>query len=174
MKERTRRGTRIDYARFVTITTRWADNDAYGHVNNVAYYAFIDTAVNQLLIEAGLLDVTGGAVIGVAAESGCRYHASAAYPDVIQAGVRVARVGTSSIRYEVGLFRNDENTACAEGFFVHVMVARETMRPVAVPEGLKTFAKGLANRSPSPFGEGEAAPSSVVQTTHQGQGAHGR
>jgi acyl-CoA thioester hydrolase len=144
MSERQPPGRRSDYGRFVTLTTRWADNDVYGHVNNVAYYAFIDTAVNQLLIEAGLLDVTGGAVIGVAVESGCRYHASAAYPDVIQAGVRVGRVGASSIRYEVGLFRNDEEAACAEGFFVHVMVARETMRPVAVPDGLRTFVEGLA------------------------------
>ncbi|MBX3477077.1 MAG: acyl-CoA thioesterase [Brevundimonas sp.] len=144
MSERQPPGRRADYARFVTLTTRWADNDAYGHVNNVAYYAFIDTAVNQLLIEAGLLDVTGGAVIGVAVESGCRYHASAAYPDMIRAGVRVGRVGSSSIRYEVGMFRNDEDAACAEGFFVHVMVARETMRPVAIPEGLRAFVEGLA------------------------------
>ena len=85
----------------------------------------------------------GSEVIGVAVESGCRYHASAEYPDVIHAGVRVARVGGSSIRYEVGMFRNDEDQACAEGFFVHVMVARETMRPVAVPEGLRAFVESL-------------------------------
>lgn len=143
MSERAPRGTRADYARFVTLTTRWADNDAYGHINNVAWYAFIDTAVNQLLIEAGLLDVTGGEVIGVVVESSCRYHASAEYPDVIHAGVRVARVGGSSIRYEVGMFRNDEDQACAEGFFVHVMVARETMRPAAIPEGLRAFVTTL-------------------------------
>ena len=137
------RGRRGDYGRFVRLTTRWADNDAYGHVNNVAYYAFIDTAVNQLLIEAGLLDVTGSEVIGVAAESGCRFHASAAYPDVIHAGVRVGRLGSSSIRYEVGLFRNDEDEATAEGFFVHVMVRRETMRPAAIPEALRAFLDGL-------------------------------
>lgn len=144
MSERAPRGVRSDYVRFVALTTRWADNDAYGHVNNVVYYALIDTAVNQLLIQAGLLDVTGGAVIGVAVESGCRHHASAAYPDVIHAGVRVGRVGTSSIRYEVGLFRNDEDQACAEGFFVHVMVARQTMRPVEIPAGLRGFVEGLA------------------------------
>ncbi|RZJ16475.1 MAG: acyl-CoA thioesterase [Brevundimonas sp.] len=143
MSDRPKRGVRADYARFVRLTTRWADNDAYGHVNNVAYYAFIDTAVNQLLIEAGLLDVTGSEVIGVAVESGCRYHASAAYPDVIHAGVRVARVGGSSIRYEIGLFRNDEDAATAEGFFIHVMVARETMRPVAVPDALRGFVEAL-------------------------------
>lgn len=144
MSERAPRGVRSDYVRFVALTTRWADNDAYGHVNNVVYYALIDTAVNQLLIQAGLLDVTSGAVIGVAVESGCRHHASAAYPDVIHAGVRVGRVGTSSIRYEVGLFRNDEDQACAEGFFVHVMVARQTMRPVEIPAGLRGFVEGLA------------------------------
>ena len=144
MSERQPRGTRADYARFVTLTTRWADNDAYGHVNNVAYYAFIDTAVNQLLIEAGLLDVTGSEVIGVAVESGCRYHASAEYPDVIHCGLRVGRVGSSSIRYEVGMFRNDEDQACAEGFFIHVMVARETMRPVGIPAGLRAFVERLA------------------------------
>ena len=143
MSERAPRGVRSDYVRFVALTTRWADNDAYGHVNNVVYYALIDTAVNQLLIQAGLLDGTGGAVIGVGVASGCRHHASAAYPDVIHAGVRVGRVGTSSIRYEVGLFRNDEDQACAEGFFVHVMVARQTMRPVAVPEGLRAFAEQM-------------------------------
>lgn len=138
-RERPARGRRGDYRRFVRLTTRWADNDAYGHVNNVAYYAFIDTAVNQLLIEAGLLDVTGGPVIGLAADSGCRYYAPAAYPDVIHAGVRVGRVGTSSIRYEVGLFRNDEDEASAEGHFVHVMVARDTRRPVPAPERLRAF-----------------------------------
>lgn len=141
--ERPVRGRRSDYARFVRLTTRWADNDVYGHVNNVAYYAFIDTAVNQLLIEAGLLDATESEVIGVAVESGCRYHASAAYPDVIHAGVRVGRIGTSSIRYEVGLFRNEEDDASAEGFFVHVMVARATMRPVPVAADLRAFLETL-------------------------------
>jgi acyl-CoA thioester hydrolase len=142
MTERSR-GKRGDYRRFVRLSTRWADNDAYGHINNVAYYAFIDTAVNQILIEAGLLDVNRSAIIGVAAESGCRFHASAAYPDVIHAGVRVGRSGTSSIRYEVGLFRNDEEEATAEGFFVHVMVRRETMRPAAIPEALRALLEEL-------------------------------
>ena len=90
-------GTPADYRQHVTITTRWSDNDAYGHINNVAYYAFIDTAVNQLLIQAGLLDVMGGAVIGLAVQSGCRYHASAAYPDAIHAGVRVAQASDTQV-----------------------------------------------------------------------------
>lgn len=150
------RGRRGDYVQFVPLTTRWADNDVYGHINNVAYYAFIDTAVNQLLIGQGLLDVTGSPVIGVAAESGCRYHASAAYPDVIHAGVRVGRLGSSSIRYEVGLFRNDEDEATAEGFFVHVMVDRQTMRPVPIPQPLRDWLEGLVLQAaslPRPAGE---------------------
>ncbi|WP_242914991.1 acyl-CoA thioesterase [Brevundimonas pishanensis] len=136
--------TRDDYRQFVTLTTRWADNDVYGHINNVAYYGFIDTAVNQLLIERGLLDVNASAQIGVVVESGCRYHASAHYPDVMHAGVRVGHLGNSSVRYEVGLFKNDESEALAEGFFVHVMVGRDDRRPQAMAAPLKTFLQTLA------------------------------
>lgn len=139
-KERGRRG---DYRAFVPITTRWADNDVYGHINNVAYYGFVDTAVNQLLIEQGLLDVVGSDVIGVVAESGCHYHASAAYPDQITAGVRVGRLGSSSVRYEVGLFRNDEEEAVAEAFFVHVYVARDARRPTPITQALRDYLAGL-------------------------------
>lgn len=143
-EEKTRsRGRRGDYRVFVPITTRWADNDVYGHINNVAYYGFIDTAVNQLLIEQGLLDVTGSEAIGVVAESGCQFHASAAYPDRIYAGVRVGRLGSSSIRYEVGLFREEEDEATAEGWFVHVMVNRASMRPVPIAQGLRAYLEGL-------------------------------
>lgn len=137
------RANRADYRQFVALTTRWADNDVYGHINNVAYYGFIDTAVNQLLIEAGLLDVNASSQIGVVVESGCRYHASAHYPDIIQAGVRVGHLGNSSVRYEVGLFRNDESEALAEGFFVHVMVDREDRRPKAMSAPLKAFLQTL-------------------------------
>lgn len=133
------RGRRGDYRAFVPMTTRWADNDAYGHINNVAYYSFVDTAVNQLLIERGLLDVEQSQAIGVVAESGCRYHASATYPDVIHAGVRVGRLGTSSVRYEVGLFRNDEDEAVAEAFFVHVFVTRDTRRPTPIAQALRDY-----------------------------------
>lgn len=137
------RGRRADYRAFVPLSTRWADNDVYGHINNVTYYALVDTAVNQLLIERGLLDVERSEAIGVVAESGCRYHASAAYPDVIHAGVRVGRLGTSSVRYEVGLFRNDDDEAVAEAFFVHVFVARDNRRPTPIAQVLRDYLTGL-------------------------------
>ena len=100
--------TRAAYRRFVPITTRWADNDVYGHVNNVVYYAFFDTAVNSVLIAEGALDIAKSAVIGLVVETGCRYFRSMAFPDRVTAGIRVAHLGTSSVRYEVGLFREDE------------------------------------------------------------------
>jgi len=128
---------RADYARFVEITTRWMDNDIYGHVNNVIYYAFFDTAVNQLLIEAGVLDPETSAVIGLVVETQCRYARSLAFPDRVTAGVRVAKIGNSSVRYEVGLFRNDEDEAAGEGHFVHVYVERVSRRPVPIPASLR-------------------------------------
>nr|WP_312138960.1 acyl-CoA thioesterase [Brevundimonas sp.] len=137
------RATRADYSRFVTLTTRWADNDVYGHINNVAYYGFIDTAVNQLLIEAGLLNIGASDQIGIVAESGCRYHAPAHYPDVIHAGVRVGKLGNSSVRYEVGLFRNTETEAVAEGFFVHVIVGCKDRRPQPFRPDLRVFLESL-------------------------------
>lgn len=121
--------TRDDYATFRTITTRWMDNDIYGHMNNVVHYSLFDTAVNGWLIEQGALDIANGEQIGLVVETGCRYHAEIAFPDTVNAGIRVARLGGSSVRYEVGLFRNDEERAAAEGFFVHVYVDRETRRP---------------------------------------------
>ena len=133
------RAVRADFRRFVTLSTRWADNDAYGHINNVAYYSFIDTAVNALMIEAGVLDVEASGQIGVVVESGCRYHAPARYPDTIHAGVRIGHLGNSSVRYEVGLFSNDADEAVAEGFFVHVFVGREERRPQPMSEALKAF-----------------------------------
>ncbi|TXM91835.1 acyl-CoA thioesterase [Methylobacterium sp. WL30] len=133
---------RASYPRHVPIGTRWADNDVYGHVNNVVYYAFFDTAVNGLLVEAGVLDIARSPVIGLVVETGCRYHAPIAFPDVVTAGVRVARIGRSSVRYEIGLFRGDADEAAAEGFFVHVYVDRATRRPVALPEPLRTVLQG--------------------------------
>ncbi len=134
---------RSDYARFETIGTRWMDNDAYGHVNNVVYYSWFDTAVNRMLVEAGLLDIERGPTIGLVVETGCRYFASTAFPDRITAGVRVGYIGTSSVRYEIGLFRNDEDVAAAVGFFVHVYVDRETRRPTPLGEGMRAFVTGL-------------------------------
>ena len=129
--ERTKRG---DYRRFQAISTRWMDNDVYGHVNNVVYYSWFDTAVNRLLVVNGLLDIHHGKVIGLVAETRCRYFSPTAFPDEIEAGVRVAHVGTSSVRYEIGLFRNNEQDAAAVGSFVHVYVDRETKRPVPVDD----------------------------------------
>lgn len=127
--------TRADYAHLSTITTRWMDNDIYGHVNNVTYYSYFDTAVNRYLIDAGVLDIHAGSVIGLVIETHCNYFASLAFPKDVQAGIRVAHVGRSSVRYEIGLFEAGQDTAAATGHFVHVYVDRETRRPVAqLPE----------------------------------------
>ena len=119
------------YARFVPLTTRWMDNDVYGHLNNVVYYSLFDTAVNSLLIEAGALDIHGGAVIGLVVETHCNFFESLAFPQRIEAGVRVAQQGRSSVRYEIGLFAEGAAWCAARGHFVHVYVDRDTRRPVA-------------------------------------------
>lgn len=121
--------SRTSYRNFRTITTRWMDNDAYGHVNNVIYYSWFDTAVNALLVECGLLDIQSGSTIGLVVETGCRYFRSVVFPDPVEAGVRIARIGNSSIRWEVGLFTAGHEAAAAEGHFVHVYVDRTTRRP---------------------------------------------
>jgi len=137
------RATRSAFAAFRTITTRWMDNDVYRHVNNVVYYAFFDTAVNQLLIEAGVLDIETSPAIGLVVETQCRYFAPIAFPDVVHAGLRVAKLGGSSVRYEIGLFRNDEDEASAEGHFVHVYVDRQTNRPVPIPEEVRAVLQAM-------------------------------
>ena len=116
------------------ITTRWSDNDAYGHVNNTVYYAWFDTAVNAWLVEAGLLDIGGGDPIGLVVETGCRYARPLAYPEPVEVGLAVERVGRSSVRYRLGVFAKGAEAAAAEGHFVHVYVARESRRPVELPE----------------------------------------
>ena len=128
------RATRTDFKTFEPIETRWADNDVYGHVNNVVYYGFFDTAVNRRLAKAGLLDIEHGDTIGLVVETGCRYHAATAFPDQLEAGVRVARIGSSSVRYEIAIFKAGEASAAAEGFFVHVYVDRQTRRPKPLPD----------------------------------------
>ncbi|MFE1597288.1 acyl-CoA thioesterase [Methylobacterium sp. ID0610] len=137
MTDRAPPETRAAYRRFVPIPTRWGDNDVYGHVNNVVYYAFFDTAVNRVLIEDGALDIAESPVIGLVVETGCRYFRSIAFPDRVTAGIRVAHQGRSSVRYEVGLFREDEDEAVAQGHFVHVYVDRATQRPVPLPDVLR-------------------------------------
>lgn len=127
---------RSHYPRFDSITTRWMDNDVYGHVNNVVYYSFFDTAVNRWLIDAGALDIHAGEVIGLVVETQCHYFAPLAFPQRIDAGLRVAHLGRSSVRYEVGLFAEGEPTTAAAGHFIHVYVDRATRRPVALPPAL--------------------------------------
>jgi len=134
---RPERGRRADYVHFRVIPTRWMDNDVYGHVNNVTYYSYFDTVVNRYLIDAGVLDIEKSPVIGLVVETACRYAAPISFPDDVHAGLRVARLGNSSVRYEVGLFRNDEDEAAAEGHFVHVYVDRETNRPQPLADRMR-------------------------------------
>jgi acyl-CoA thioester hydrolase len=134
---------RSAYRRFRPIQTRWADNDAYGHVNNVVYYAWFDTAVNGYLIEAGALDIHGGTTIGLVIETRCNYFASLAFPQQVEAGLRVAHRGRSSVRYEVGLFAAGAPESAAAGHFIHVYVDRETRRPVELPDALRAALEPL-------------------------------
>lgn len=135
---------RSAYRRFIAITTRWMDNDAYGHLNNVVYYSLFDTAVNQFLIESGFLDVQRSAVIGLVVETQCQYFSPVAFPDRIEAGLRVAHIGTSSVRYEVAIFPAGSDAASAQGYFVHVYVDRASNRPVPLPDGLRRILQPLA------------------------------
>lgn len=135
---------RSAYRHFRSITTRWIDNDVYAHVNNVVYYAWFDTVVNQYLIETGALDIERSPVIGLVVETRCNYFSPVSFPDRVHAGLRVARLGASSVRYEVGLFRNDDALAAAQGHFVHVYVDRATRRPAALPEKLREVLAALA------------------------------
>ncbi|OLF75315.1 thioesterase [Maricaulis sp. W15] len=128
---------RLDYPRFRALPTRWADNDIYGHINNAAYYGFFDTAVNCFLIEEGGLDIHAGQVIGLVVETGCNYFAPLAYPETVEAGLRVVRLGNSSVSYEIGLFRVGEDQPAAQGRFVHVYVDRDTRRPVPLPDTMR-------------------------------------
>lgn len=133
---------RSAYKSFRPIATRWMDNDQYGHINNVVYYSWFDTAVNAHLIEHGALDTEGGQVIGLVVETHCNYFASLSFPQIVEAGIRVARLGSSSVRYEVGIFGDGELTA-AKGHFVHVYVDRHTRRPVPLPANLRTVLEKL-------------------------------
>ncbi len=127
---------REQFGHLSTINTRWMDNDVYGHVNNVQYYSFFDTVVNRYLIEAGALDIHGGQVIGLVVETHCNYFAPLAFPQDVEAGLRVAHVGNASVRYEVGLFAPGQPLAAAMGHFVHVYVDRSTRRPVPLSAAL--------------------------------------
>ena len=128
---------RSAYPHLLEITTRWNDNDPYRHVNNAVYYEYFDTVVNQFLIENGALDVERSQVIGLVVETQCRFFSQIAFPSKVHAGLRVSHLGTSSVRYEIGLFRDDDETTAAQGHFVHVYVDRATGRPVPLPTQLK-------------------------------------
>ncbi|HZW19838.1 thioesterase family protein [Noviherbaspirillum sp.] len=135
---------RSDFKHFHAITTRWMDNDAYGHVNNVVYYSWFDTVVNQFLVASGVLDIEHGKVIGLVIETQCNYFASVAFPEPVTAGLRVTKLGNSSVRYEVGIFREGEESASAQGHFVHVYVDRESRRPAAIPEPMRAVLQAIA------------------------------
>ncbi|MFT4938465.1 MAG: acyl-CoA thioester hydrolase [Paraglaciecola sp.] len=128
---------RSDFVHFDSIDTRWSDNDVYGHVNNVVYYSYFDTVVNRLLIKNSWLDPESSTTIGVVAETSCRYFASISYPETIDVGLTVERLGTSSVIYHLGVFSQNADLAAAEGRFVHVYVDRESRKPIPLPEALR-------------------------------------
>lgn len=129
---------REDYLSFIPVSTRWADNDIYGHVNNVTYYSYFDTAANHYLIHEGGLDIENGPVIGFVVSSACNYHRAIAYPDRLEIGLRVNRIGNSSVQYGLAVFKEGDNEACADGHFVHVFVERQSQQPVSIPENLRS------------------------------------
>ncbi|MEO8135065.1 MAG: thioesterase family protein [Betaproteobacteria bacterium] len=135
--------TRAGYRHFLAIPTRWMDNDTYGHVNNVVYYSYFDTVINEYLIRQGGLDIHDGNVIGLAIETFCRFHASLTFPETVDAGLRVAKLGNTSVRYEIGLFRQGRLEPAATGHFVHVFVERGTQRPTPIPAPVRTALAAL-------------------------------
>jgi len=134
---------RDTYRHYQAIPTRWGDNDVYGHVNNVVYYSFFDTVVNQYLIEQRVLNIEKSTIIGLVVETQCQYFAPISFPDVVHAGLRVSKVGNSSVRYEIGLFRNEEKMASAQGYFVHVYVDRASRRSTALPADMRAALQKL-------------------------------
>jgi acyl-CoA thioester hydrolase len=144
VSEKNQPTARSAYRRFAAMPTRWGDNDTYGHVNNVVYYAFFDSAVNRHLIEHGVLDLAACTVIGLVIETRCTFFSSMAFPDIVNVGMNVVHLGNSSVRYEIALFRNDEELASAVGQFVHVYVDRATNRPVPIPAKVRAVLQSLA------------------------------
>ena len=130
--------TRDRYPHFLSIQTRWSDNDIYGHVNNVTYYSYFDTVVNCFLIDRGGLDIETDSVIGVAVETMCKFNKPLAYPEVLEAGLRVGKLGNSSVRYEIGIFQEGAAEAAAMGHFVHVFVDRATGKPAPIPDAIRS------------------------------------
>ncbi len=148
MTGRDERPARSAYRRFLAIPTRWMDNDSYGHVNNVTYYSYFDTAVNEHLIRDGGLDIARSREIGLVVETGCRFHASLSFPETIDAGIAVTKLGTSSVVYRIGLFRQGEDAPSATGRFVHVWVDRATQAPVPVPDRIRAALAPLVVPAP--------------------------
>jgi acyl-CoA thioester hydrolase len=134
---------RSDYPVFYPLTTRWSDNDVYGHVNNVVYYSYFDTVANRYLIEEGGLDISDGRIVGYVVNSGCQYLSPITYPEAIEAGVRVEKLGNSSVRYGIGIFREGENQPAAYGHFVHVFVERARNKSVPIPAGLRSALEAI-------------------------------
>tara|TARA_R110002110_G_scaffold415745_1_gene654743 strand:+ start:54099 stop:54527 length:429 start_codon:yes stop_codon:yes gene_type:complete len=140
-----KRPQRSDYKVFYPISTRWSDNDIYGHINNVVYYSYFDSVANRYLIEEGGLDITDGKIVGYVVQSGCDYHAPASYPEAIEGGLRVDRLGNSSVQYGIAIFRQGEDEALAHGHFVHVFVDRAANKSVPIPEGLRVALERLSS-----------------------------
>jgi acyl-CoA thioester hydrolase len=138
-----RRERRADYPHVLAIPTRWMDNDTYGHVNNVTYYSYFDTVVNEHLVRAGGLDIHDAPAIGLVVETSCSFHRPLSFPDTVDAGLRVAKIGNSSVAYEIALFRRDDDAPAATGRFVHVWVDRATQRPVSVPPRIRAALAAL-------------------------------
>ncbi|KCV81672.1 Thioesterase superfamily protein [Actibacterium atlanticum] len=143
MSTRPSPGNRAEYAAFYPLQTRWQDNDMYGHMNNAVHYSLFDTAVNGWLIAQGVLDPRASDVIGLVVESGCRYFAELGFPAPLEAGLRVGHLGRSSVRYEIGLFAEDSQTAAAEGYFTHVFVDRQTRKPTPLTPELRSKLEAL-------------------------------
>ena len=138
--------TRAGFPHFFALATRWADNDVYGHVNNATYYAYFDTAVNRYLLDRGVLDLEKSAAIGVIVETGCRFARSVGFPDLLEIGVRVAKLGSSSVRYELGVFRRGDDEAAAVGHFVHGYVDRQSRKPVPIPPDVRAALEPLGKK----------------------------
>jgi acyl-CoA thioester hydrolase len=150
MSGRPPRDRRGDYARFIAIPTRWMDNDVYGHVNNVVFYSWFDTAVNTMLIEEGLLSIGDSPVVSLVVETGCTYFESVAFPETVEVGLAVERLGTRSVTYRLGVFRQGDEVAAAQGRFVHVTVDRATQRPVPMPQAMRAVLERLVVEREAP------------------------
>jgi len=137
---------RQDFAKFVTISTRWSDNDMYQHVNNVIYFSFFDTAVNQNLVENGHLEFSTSTIVGLVVRNECQFFASIAFPDIVQVGISVEKIGNSSVTYRLGIFKNTDESLCALGSYTHVYVNRETQKSISIPDPMRAFFQSMLIR----------------------------